>query len=323
MGIQEKIVERAKELLADGTVVAVWGWEKGEMPWDRVPALFTSAEDLEKRFVYDCFCAANVSRYLNGRKAADGKVLALLKPCDSYSFNQMLGEHRMERESVYALGVPTGDMIDPEKMRKAGVRGLKSARQAGKEFVLDTASGEQKLSRDAITMEKCLACKSNTHVGCDEVLVQVKDLGESPIRFTGVEELENMSADERFAFWQKELGRCIRCNSCRNVCPVCSCVKCVFDNPDSAVAGKAIAETFEEKMFHVIRAFHVAGRCTDCGECSRACPEGIPLHLLNRKFIKDIDSSYGTFRAGSTDEAVSPLTSFTEGDLEPNEVFGE
>ncbi|MFR1039192.1 MAG: 4Fe-4S binding protein [Clostridium sp.] len=27
-------------------------------------------------------------------------------------------------------------------------------------------------------------------------------------------------------------------------------------------------------MFHIIRAFHVAGRCTDCGECSRVCPQG-------------------------------------------------
>jgi ferredoxin len=35
-------------------------------------------------------------------------------------------------------------------------------------------------------------------------------------------------------------------------------------------------DSFEEKMFHMIRAFHVAGRCTDCGECSRVCPQGIP-----------------------------------------------
>ena len=47
-----------------------------------------------------------------------------------------------------------------------------------------------------------------------------------------------------------------------------------------------------ENMFHIIRAFHVAGRCTDCGECSRVCPQNIPLHLLNRKFIKDIDTFY-------------------------------
>ena len=41
--------------------------------------------------------------------------------------------------------------------------------------------------------------------------------------------------------------------------------------------NKAAANSFEEKMFHIIRAFHVAGRCTDCGECSRVCPQGIPI----------------------------------------------
>ena len=322
MGIQEKIVERAKELLADGTVVGVWGWKEGELPGDRVPTLFTIPEELDADFVYDCFCAANVSRYLNGRKASDGKVLALLKPCDTYSLNQMLGENRLERESVYALGIPTGDMVDPVKMRKAGIRGLKSAKQRGKEFVFDTASGEKVIPRDEVALEKCLSCKSNTHKIYDELLVTIKDTGESPTRFAEVENLESMTPEERFAFWQGELARCIRCNACRNICPVCSCVKCVFDNPASSFQNKAVSETFEEKMFHIVRAFHVAGRCTDCGECSRACPQGIPLHLLNRKFIKDINRVYGDFQSGEKADGESPLTSYTVDDAEPGEVFG-
>ena len=67
MGMREKIIDRAKELLADGTVAGEWGWKRGEMPWDRIPTLFATAEELEADFLYDSFCAANVSRYLNGR----------------------------------------------------------------------------------------------------------------------------------------------------------------------------------------------------------------------------------------------------------------
>ena len=51
----------------------------------------------------------------------------------------------------------------------------------------------------------------------------------------------------------------------------------------------------------------MAGRCTDCGECSRVCPQGIPLHLLNRKFIKDMDALYGDYQAGEDAEARHPL----------------
>ena len=73
-------------------------------------------------------------------------------------------------------------------------------------------------------------------------------------------------------------------------------------------------------MYHIIRAFHVAGRCTDCGECSRVCPQNIPLHLLNRKFIKDINEFYGEYQAGADLETVPPLTCFTKEDVEPDIV---
>ena len=76
-----------------------------------------------------------------------------------------------------------------------------------------------------------------------------------------------------------------------------------------------------ENMFHIIRAFHVAGRCTDCGECSRVCPQNIPLHLLNRKFIKDIDTFYGDFQAGTEVGVRGPLISYTKEDCEPSIVM--
>ena len=141
-------------------------------------------------------------------------------------------------------------------------------------------------------------------------------------RFELVEKLEAMAPEERFAFWQNELSRCIRCNACRNVCPACSCIKCVFDNDRYDTAQKANTTTFEEQMFHIIRAFHVAGRCTDCGECSRVCPQGIPLHLFNRKFIKDIDKFYGEYQAGEDTDSKAPLTNFTFDDVEPS-IVGE
>ena len=139
-------------------------------------------------------------------------------------------------------------------------------------------------------------------------------------RFDEVAKIESMTPAERFAFWQEQLSRCIRCNACRDVCPACTCEKCVFGNPKSGVENKAAADSFEEKMFHIIRAFHVAGRCTDCGECSRVCPQQIPLHLLNRKFIKDIDAFYGEYQAGAEVGSRAPLVNYTEDDLEPGEA---
>jgi L-lactate utilization protein LutB len=166
-----------------------------------------------------------------------------------------------------------------------------------------------------------MTCKGKTHQVKDEEIILHEMPAPKNNRFDEVEKLEAMTEEERFAFWREQLSKCIRCNACRNVCPACSCLKCVFDNPASGISAKANDDKFEEQLFHVIRAFHVSGRCTDCGECSRVCPQNIPLHLLNRKFIKDIDNFYGEYQAGETSEGKTPLTSYTEEDVEPKDVF--
>jgi len=169
-------------------------------------------------------------------------------------------------------------------------------------------------------LERCETCKSKKIVIFDELLADNGEVVEDCNRFDMVAKLEAMTPEERFAFWQNELSRCIRCNACRNVCPACTCEKCVFDNDNSGVAQKAASNSFEENMFHIIRAFHVAGRCTDCGECSRVCPQGIPLHLLNRKFIKDINEFYGDYQAGADMDTRPPLVNYNMDDVEPSIV---
>ena len=179
--------------------------------------------------------------------------------------------------------------------------------------------GTVTVDRKELLADRCINCKSKKHVAYDELLGEDGDTLDSA-RFDEVARLEALTPDERFEFWQNELSRCIRCNACRDVCPACTCEKCVFDNPNSALENKAPANEFEEKMFHIIRAFHVAGRCTDCGECSRVCPQSIPLHLLNRKFIKDIDSFYGDYQAGAEVGSRAPIVNYTTEDLEPSEA---
>ena len=316
---REALVNKACELLENGTVNRVLAWKTGEFDYDVTPAVFTSADEIKNGLVWSDFSAANFSKYLVKEAALEGKVAVFLKPCDTYSFNQLLTEHRFDREKVYAIGVPCDGMVDINLI-KARAEGISSVKSEGDDVTIETLyDGTVTLKREDVLLERCKSCKSKKHVAFDELLGEDGEVCESD-RFDEVSRLEKMTPDERFAFWQNELSRCIRCNACRDVCPACTCEKCVFDNPNSGVENKAAANSFEEKMFHIIRAFHVAGRCTDCGECSRVCPQHIPLHLLNRKFIKDIDSFYGDYQAGAEVGSRAPIVNYTTGDIEPGDA---
>ena len=318
---REILLAKAAELLNAGTVNRVLGWKAGEFTYDVTPAVFHTAEELEKDFVYGPFCGANFSKYLvKETKRDEGKILVFLKPCDTYSFNQLLTEHRFDRERVYAVAIPCDGMADIHLIKEQVGDGISGVECDGDKLTVHTLyDGDKTLAMADCLAERCANCKSKKHVAYDELIGEDGEILDSH-RFDEVEKLEKMTEDERFAFWQSELSRCIRCNACRDVCPACTCEKCVFSNPDSGVENKAIADSFEEKMFHVIRAFHVAGRCTDCGECSRVCPQNIPLHLLNRKFIRDINNFYDDYQAGAEVGQRAPLVNYKLEDLEPSEA---
>ena len=313
----QELIQRAKTLLENGTVNRVLGWKKGENVWDPEPAFFETADAL-KDFVYDGFCGANLSKYMIEAGKKEGKTLVFLKPCDSYSYNQRLREHRVDREKAYIIGVGCKGKLSVKKLPFEGILHISGADypQAAETLTVETLYGTNTYPYKDAMLERCHVCKGNEHVVYDELLGESADTVDAD-RFAQVSEIEAMSPQEKFDFFRQELSKCIRCNACRNVCPACSCRKCVFDSTAFDSAQKANTTSFEENMFHIIRAFHVAGRCTDCGECSRVCPQGIPLHLFNRKFIKDIDTLYGTYQAGSDLDTPAPLTSFTQEDAEP------
>ncbi|MBQ6028087.1 MAG: 4Fe-4S dicluster domain-containing protein [Treponema sp.] len=310
------LIKIAKEKLASGAVQQVIGWRRGLFDEDVTPSTFKDAADLEKNFVFNKYCKANLSKYLvkitraietaktttrtnnamakqrdpNAVEAPipNEKVLAFLKPGDTHSFCQLLKENRITRDDVYIVAVPCSCEMD-ESVKEG---------------------------------EGCDHCRNKKHVVYDEVVGKAREeaIGD-PSRFEGVEKIAAMSADERHEFWKNEFSRCIRCNACRDVCPACTCEKCVFDNNALYTSQKVAQVPFEESLYHIVRAWHVAGRCTDCGECSRVCPEHIPLHLLNRKFVKDIDEIYGPYVAGSDMETKPPMLTWTAGDAEPSVVY--
>ncbi len=318
----QELISRLKELMESGKVQRVLGWKKGDFAFNPEPAYFNSVEELSE-LVYDGFCGANLSKYMIKGSNLEGVTAILLKPCDTYSFNQLIKEHRVLREKAYIIGVGCKGKLSIENIKAQGIKGILSVSGAEidgdcNELKVETLYGDKTVSYKDSMLERCHVCKGKEHMIYDELMLESADTLDKD-RFEDVEIIENLTPEDKFAYFQRELSKCIRCNACRNVCPACSCRKCVFDSTKFDSEQKANVDPFNESMFHIIRAFHVAGRCTDCGECSRVCPQGIPLHLFNRKFIKDINEYYGEFQAGADAESKGPLTDFTLGDMEADE----
>ena len=54
----------------------------------------------------------------------EGKTLVFLNRVDTYSFNQLIKEHRVDREKTYIVGIGCDGKLDIERSVKQGCKGV-------------------------------------------------------------------------------------------------------------------------------------------------------------------------------------------------------
>jgi len=301
----KKMKEALREALPSVDVVIAYG--PGFDPLHAEPCFIKDAGRVDD-LILNPLCEHNLAGYLTSQK---GRTAVVVKGCDSRTVVQLLQEGLVEREKVHLIGVPCRGVVSAKKVMAAiGHEKVLSAVFEADSLVVTTGSGEKRLPLMEVCPDKCRSCQYPTPLIYD-VLVDEPLAADKPPEsvYEDVEVLEAASLEERKAYWEKETGRCIRCYACRNACPLCVCQdSCIAETRDPHWMSQK-STVSEKMMFHLIHALHLAGRCTECGECERACPMGIPLAKLKRKINKDLKDLFG-YVPGTSPEDRPPLSTF-------------
>ncbi|MDW8029763.1 MAG: hydrogenase iron-sulfur subunit [Armatimonadota bacterium] len=282
--LTEKVRELAKQLLEEGKVGVVVGYEmaKGAREGEATPTFINKPEDAD-RLVFNEHCVHNLAVYLtNPLVKKFGKIGIVAKGCDIRSIVGLIQESQIKREDVSIIGVVCNGVVVNGKLAN-----------------------------------KCVNCQVKVPHLYDHLVGDpnsVKPSSQQHPLDAQIAYLESLSPEERWNFWMTQFARCIRCYACRAVCPLCYCQPCIAEKhrpqwiPTSPHPQGNLA-------WNIIRAWHLAGRCIGCGECYRACPVNIRLDLINRKLALEVEQAFG-YRPGFDLSAPTPLSTHRTDDKE-------
>ena len=301
---EKQLREVAEKLLIDKKVDLIIGYEKGTLPLRTRPTFIREPEET-KRLVWNSRCENNLSFYL---KTVKEKVGIVAKGCDSRSIVGLIKESQVKREDIFIIGVPCPGIIDKKKIEDIlDGRELLEGVESDSQILLKAEGFEETLDQDKLLHASCRSCRYRNPVLYDTLLG--KEISQPQTdEYSDVEEFASKQNNERWAYFNDETSRCIRCYACRNVCPACYCPQCFVDQslPTWFDRTPHLSDTL---IFHIIRTLHTAGRCVDCGACSRVCPMNVELRMLNKKTEKDVKELYG-YEAGTDLEELPPMATF-------------
>jgi ferredoxin len=262
--------------LEDGTVQVVIGYGQAD---DRVaPVFITKPEDVDQ-LVWNDQCFANLTKYLSRKEIiALGKPAICVKGCDEKALLVLEKESQIDRSQIVVIGLACNGVGKPLE-------------------------------------KKCESCDVHMPMRADHTIGQASNDGKTgDSRYAELETFMKKTPEERMAYWQSELSRCVKCYACRQVCPMCYCRQCIVDKnrPVTISTSATLKGNF---AWQITRAFHLAGRCIGCDECTRACPAGIDLRLLNLSLAKAAEENF-SFRAGVDPSADPIIGSYSQQDRE-------
>jgi formate dehydrogenase subunit beta len=327
--VEKKLREAAKGLLAEKKVDVVVGYEKGTLPLTATPCFITTPEEAD-RLVWNPCCVQNLAKFVHDLldqhheaqkrvkpEAKRKKVVGIVaRGCTSRSLMIHLQEKQYGKDEIVILGVPCGGYLDGRKLAAfAGGEEIREGSLDAGKVVVKTVSGEHQADLKGLLADNCLVCRFNQPVIEDiRTGEAMPPVAEAEKEYDPVTAFENLPPEARWAYFEKEMAKCIRCGACRNACPSCYCRICFAEQSQPRWVDIG-ADSSDTQLFQLMRLYHMVGRCVDCGSCTAVCTMGVDLRKFLKKLDKDAFEMFG-HRAGVSLEEPAPLSATRETDGE-------
>ncbi len=281
--INKQLKDICKDILENKTVDVILAYRRGDIDDSLIPYFVKTTDEVEK-IEWGNRCYQHLAPYLLEKK---GKVGIIAKPCDVRAIVQYVIEGQLKRDDIYIIGMDCLGMVDSEGNSRPG----------------------------------CFDCSvrippiSNVHIE-DE---RLKDIKIEDRKIQSVDLEKNL---ERF---QKEIDKCILCFSCRQACYGCYCKTCFIEKDMPQWQPKVVEQAADygtKMMFHLGRAMHLSGRCTECGSCEAACASSVNIRYLIKEVTNFISDTYG-FNAGMDLNKRPAMTTYAFEDREVGFLGGD
>jgi formate dehydrogenase subunit beta len=254
--ISMAVQQKALELLQSGEVDCVIGYGRGTLPY-RVTPVFIDNVDEVGELTWNLFCVNNLATYLGDTEFLHKRVAVVGKACDVTSISRLLNDNQLRRENVVVIGVQCDGLIDPSKLISLGENKHTDYVEHGDGITIEIDGYEETYRKEDILYDKCLNCVWLDFEICDYVIGDRQERKHPVVdcTFENITQFEQLAVHERKAFWQAQFAKCIRCYACRNICPVCNCIECVFDQIEPEWVGKR-TDVMDNMVFHITRLMH-------------------------------------------------------------------